>query len=402
MRRPTPVSRRCVCALLVASGLAVTGCGSGEAQPPPAGATQASMPQGPPPALVRVAPVVMADLNQRWDAIGRLVAVKHSAIAAEVDGKIVAMPVDEGGAVVGGETVVAEVEPVWTELDAQRAKAELASAEAELNQAQLDLKYLEELDAVGSAKPREVALARTKVQSRQAAVDAAQATLAEKQQQINRLKVVSPFDGFVVKKLVEAGQWVTRGTPVVEVISRGEIDAVVDVPEQLVNRVALDMPVEVVVEPLGREIEGRVVAINPSGSTAARTFPVKIRLSDDNGLLKPGMSVVAHVPMSETRPVLAVPRDAVQRTDMGWRVWLNLNGAAMPVGVRVLFGHENLYAVEALPGPVPLAPGMPVVIEGAERLFPTQPLNVAGASPAGGRAAAPAAVSETQPSAPHP
>lgn len=408
MQRLTAAMWPRACAVVVLGLLALSGCGSGDGPSAAApGEGQASgggggRPQGPPPSLVRVAPVRQVNLNQRWDVVGRLVELQRSAITAEVDGKILAMPVEEGEAVVGGQTVLAQVDPVWTQLEAQRAQAAVAAAQAQLDQARRDSTYLEELSAAGSAKPKEVADARTRVQAAEAELSATEAQLSMRQRQLERLQVVAPFDGFLVKKLVEVGQWVTRGTPVAEVISRGEIDAVVDVPEQLVNQVELGRPVELLVEPLKLELEGRVTAINPSGVTAARTFPVKIRLPDQQGLLKPGMSVVARVPVSEMRQVLAVPRDAVRRTDLGAQVWADLKGVAMPVSVRVLFGHNDLYAIEPLPGAVPLAPGMLVVIEGAERLFPTAPLAVANRQEAEGPAqpaGAATTASETQPSA---
>jgi len=67
----------------------------------------------------------------------------------------------------------------------------------------------------------------------------------------------------------------------------------------------------------------------------------------------------------------------VQRGGGGDKVWLNLNGQALPLTVQVLFGVGDRYAIQPVGGP-PAAPGMQVVIEGAERLFPTQPLSVVG------------------------
>jgi multidrug efflux pump subunit AcrA (membrane-fusion protein) len=112
----------------------------------------------------------------------------------------------------------------------------------------------------------------------------------------------------------------------------------------------------------------------PMGENAARTFPVKVGLEDREGVLKPGMSVAALVPTAEREMRVTVPRDSVLRGPMGEYVWAESGGAALRVGVEVLFGSAEHYAVRVLPGP-PLRPGMSVVVEGGERvMFPGQPL----------------------------
>ena len=124
-----------------------------------------------------------------------------------------------------------------------------------------------------------------------------------------------------------------------------------------------------------------LVAVNPSGSSAARTFPVKVRLNDPDGKLKPGMSVTARVPMGQRVDVLTVPSDAVHQSAAGAVIWVEVNGAAMPVAVKVLFSEGDRYAVKPIqtdggPGGAGLSPQTRVVIEGAERLFPGRPLKL--------------------------
>ncbi|HEX7008918.1 MAG TPA: efflux RND transporter periplasmic adaptor subunit, partial [Phycisphaeraceae bacterium] len=173
--------------------------------------------------------------------------------------------------------------------------------------------------------------------------------------------------------------WVTQGSPVVEIISRGQIDALVDVPERLINQVRIGDSLELTIEPLGLVCTGEVVSVTPYGGNAARTFPVKIRLGDRGGALKAGMSVVAHLPMGEPSPKLTVPRDAVLFRPAGAVVWAAVQGGgpmptASAVRVQVLFGEKDRYVID--PSTDALAQGTPVVIEGAERLMEGQPLMI--------------------------
>lgn len=349
--------------------------------------------QTPPPALVRVGQVQLQSLQIRQEVIGRLKEVRRAVVASEQPGRVIEVLVEEGEAVVEKTTVLARIDDIWARIEQdatrarlQQAKAGLAEAQAQLQLAQRDREYLDGLLAAGSAKPKEAADAHTTEAEKLAGVDraeaevlAAEAELNRSHEQLVRLTVSAPFDGWVIRKMTEVGQWVNQGDPVAEIISRGMIDAVVDVPEAVINQVEVDSTVEVYVEPLAEIVTGRVVVINPSGSPTARTFRVKIRIDDQQSRLKPGMSLLAMIPTSKRASVLTVPRDAVNRSDSGTMVWAELGGVAVPVPVNVLFGEGDRYAIHPRneannPGGSRLTDQTNVVVEGAERLFPRRPL----------------------------
>ncbi|MFN3168744.1 MAG: efflux RND transporter periplasmic adaptor subunit [Phycisphaeraceae bacterium] len=344
-------------------------------------------PQGPPPATVRVAQVSEQSAKQRVMVVGRLLEVKRSTVASEVEGKVVELLTPAGREVVGGETVIARVDPVWSRLAVEQAQADLAAAKATARQSANELKNLEALAQRSAADPQAIDDARAVAEADAARVIAVEAALHRAEETGKRVDIIAPFDGTVSAKLTEKGQWLAPGSPVVEVVSRGLIDAVIDVPEQYITQVPKGTPIEIVIDALGQTIVGEVIAINPDGSNPARTFPVKVRLDDQGGKLKIGMSVTARVPVSAEKTYLVVPRDAVQYGDGGAQVWVAMvtpNSApgsmpqAMPMPVEVLFGLDGKFAIKPLPK-MPgarLDPGMDIVVEGAERLFPTRPLVV--------------------------
>jgi RND family efflux transporter MFP subunit len=346
--------------------------------------------QGPPPALVRVSSVASETVQNRWDVVGRLRQIRRALVAAEQSGRVVRVNAEQGDVVVAGETVLAHIDDVWAKLALQTAEAKLRQArarvdeeEARLEQAQRDYDFLRDLEKRNSAQPKEVADAGTLVSERKASLDRVRAELAEvesevqrQRENVQRLQIVAPFDGIVIEKMTEVGQWLTAGSPVAEIISTGQIDGVIDVPERLINFLQPGDKVELIIESLGVEVVGEVVSITPLANVAARTFPVKVRFDNPEGLYKSGMSVTAHVPTGEKVERLTVPRDAVQRAGARAVVWANVNGQAMPVNVKVLFGQGDRYVIEPDGGGVPLQAGMQVVVEGAERLFPTRPLQI--------------------------
>jgi len=357
-------------------------------------------PMGMPPATVRLGEAKADSLRPRTAVVGRLRGVRLATVAAEVEGKVLAVPVQAGDAVIGGQTVLARIDGVWTELDLARTRAQVAAAQATLDQSESDLSYLEQLREAQSAKPKEVDDMRAQVASNRANLSAAIAERDRVLTEVERLVVLAPFDGFVTRKITEVGQWVQPGDPIAEVISQGRIDAVADVPEHVIDSVKVGDSAQVGIEPLSLTVRGQVVAVNPDGGNAARTFPVKVKLDDLGGRLKAGMSVTVWLPVGPQEDYLTVPRDAVFYGVDGQSVWVAAPseskseskspggpGPPMPkavrVAVRVLFGGSDRVAVEPMSqsGGKDLADGASVVVEGAEGLKPGQPLIVIPPSP---------------------
>lgn len=340
-----------------------------------------------PPARVRVGNIEQKKLQAHWDVIGRLVENKRTIVAAEQTGKIIQLNVDDGDTVKAGKTILAQIDPIWMELNLKQvqseidqAKAMIDEANAQVDQASRDLKFYEDLAAQKSARPKEVDDARTTLLIAKAQLANANASLKQKeielarvQEELSRLTVYAPFDGAVVAKHTELGQWVNPGDPIVELISTGKIKAHVDVPETLVNNLHANDSATLKIEPIQFETQGKITAIIPDGSSSARTFPVQILLDNPQGKLKVGMSVTAHIPTGKVKPHLTVPRNAILTTSQGSAIWVNMEGKAIRVDVQILFGLTDRYVIQPS---MPLKPGMQVVIEGAERLFPTQPLEV--------------------------
>jgi RND family efflux transporter MFP subunit len=334
---------------------------------------------------VKVAEAQMQPLQNRVSVTGRLREVRRVQLTSEVEGKLMELNVERGSKVIGGETVIGRIDEVWAQALLASARADVAEAQAELAQSRSDLQQLESLLIAGSAKQKEVDDARTEVAADHARLDAATAAADRAQTERDRVAIIAPFTGVVIDKSAEVGQWMTPSDPVVTLISSGGIDAIMDVPEGIIAQVRPGLAVTVQVEALGQEFVGEVFVVTPDGTNAARTFPVTVRLDDEDGLLKPGMSVTAYIPVGEQAPRLTVPRDAVVFGVHSPEVWVALkdDNAPMPMSipaiVKVLFGSGDRFAVEVVDGP--LFPGAQVVVEGAESLFPTRPLMIDGEAP---------------------
>lgn len=329
-----------------------------------------------PPALIRVGTVERKAIQPTRAIVGRLTEIRKVVMAAEVAGKIINMPIEEGTEVVGGQTVLAEIDEVWPRLALRQSEAQRASIQAQLQFQKREWERVRNLSAANATTESELDRVQAALDELKARLAETEAVIAEQEERLARAKVVAPFDGVVVAKLAELGGYVTPGTPLAEIVSRGEVDARIMIPESAVELITVGQPVKIRVDPLGEEFEGTVVSLTPYGPGASRTFPARVRLDDRGGRLKVGMSVTAWVPVAAEREALAVHRDAVLIRPDESLVWVAVpegEGDAaevFPVPVIVTARTRDEFAVEAETenGRRLLVAGARVVTEGAERL----------------------------------
>ena len=135
---------------------------------------------------------------------------------------------------------------------------------------------------------------------------------------LDDLQVRAPFAGRVVTRHAEPGEWLIPGNPVVTLVSSGQIEAWLAVPERYTARVATDTSgLQIRVE--GNDSQHPVQAVKSVGDVddQSRLFPVVATLDDQNGTLVPGMAVHADLPLGELESHLAVPVNAVINTRAG-------------------------------------------------------------------------------------
>ena len=338
-----------------------------------------------PPALVRVATAERKPIQPLKPIIGRLVEVRKVTVASEVEGQVVEMPVEEGTPVVGGETILARVDDVWIRLALERGRSDVASIQARLGYESFELTRLEQLVAKNAVSESELNAKKALLEELEADLAEAQATVQEEDERKARSVIRAPFDGTIVAKHAELGERLSPGAPVVDIVSRGRIDAKIMVPESIIDLVSINQVLEVQIEPLDETVSGKVVSITPYGVSASRTFPVRVRLDDQQGRLKVGMSLTAMVATAPKGPALVVSKDAVLVRPDGATVWVAIRKKtsedmeAHPVPVIVHTRMRNEYAVEpeTVKGREFLLPGVQVVIEGAEHLQSGQNVRIA-------------------------
>src|SRR6516164_3945292 len=134
-------------------------------------------------------------------------------IAPRVSGQTIKLNVQDNQAVKKGD-VLFEIDPEDYRLVLEKAKAELATVDRQLAQAQDDLRRLEPLLPHGFTTADAVDKARTAVTTLEAQRESAIATINLEQLHLSYCKVIAPFDGRVINLNISAGAHVSAGVPV--------------------------------------------------------------------------------------------------------------------------------------------------------------------------------------------
>jgi multidrug efflux pump subunit AcrA (membrane-fusion protein) len=289
----------------------------------------------------------------------------------------------------------------------ERAKAAMAVADAKAKMAQAKHQRLERLVARNAASGEDVDealglfvmaqedvaklkadydLAKLgprveKIKQAEARIETASAEVRRIQDEVEKRTVRAPFDGYVVAKLTEVGQWLSTNSPVFEIVELKEVEIQLMVPERHITQVRQGMTVNTRVEALGDQVfTGKVSKIVRQADTKSRLFPVMIRVtnqvdSNNQPLLQAGMFAVARLPLGARHAAKLVPKDALvlqAGKSIVFVVEQNDNGAKVAsIPVKPGSAHEDLVEVEGN-----LKPGQRVVVRGNERLADGQNVQI--------------------------
>lgn len=319
--------------------------------------------QGPPPAVVEVAPVRAGTLDDRWPILGEVVALERAELAAGASGAVEKVTVREGDTVAKGDLLV-EVDPALAVAQLRSAQADRDRASAELQQAKQTLARVSRVEA-GVMAADEVERTRTQLQSLEAQHARAEAQVQLASATLGRHRIRAPFGGVVARRHVDPGDWVDPGRQVLDLVRTDPVEVRVEAPLELAGHLERGARVE-----LGGS-GGEVVGIVPALDPVSRTSTIRIRPDDDLATAVPGRAIEVVFGV-EMQGGLLVPRDALVSGPTDQRVFEVVEGVARAVTVEVIAKSADMALVRG----EGLDDGDLLVVRGNERLRPDQPVRV--------------------------
>ncbi len=217
----------------------------------------------------------------------------------------------------------------YSELDAQKYRAALAVAEAQVADARREIERLKD-----GPNPDDIAAAKARVA-------AAQATL-------NQARILAPFDGVVTAVEPQPGDMVTAGKVAFRVDDLSRLLVDVQISEVDINSVAVGQPVTLAFDAVqGKTYNGEIVKINGVGdsTSGAVNFTVTVELTDADELVKPGMTAAVTIQVKEVKDALLVPNRAVRVVDGQRVVYILKDGVLTPVAVRLGASSDSVSEV---------------------------------------------------------
>jgi len=331
-------------AAAAASGLLIlAGCHAPQDRLPPPAAALQTVP----------AQLVVGPAERRLDGV--IEAVNQGTVAAQTAGRVEAIYYDVNDFVPAGAVIM--------RLRSTQQRAGLAAAEARVREAtareaEAETRYRRLADMYArqvipkatldsAAADREAAVAR---------LAAARAAVTSAREGVAYTEIRAPYAGVVTKRLVEVGETVAPGTPLMSGLSLQYLRVSVDIPQSIVDQVRRIKKAAVYVR--DRRVEATKVIVFPEASSPSNTFRARLELPENATDLYPGMFVKVSFVTGETERLLVPASALVRRSEVTAVYVVDASGAASMRQVRV--GDEFGRDYEVLSG---LAPGERIAVD---------------------------------------
>lgn len=274
------------------------------------------------------------DIQDIAEYTGSLRARSEFTVSARTGGRIRSLRVDIGDSVEQGE-VIAELDDEEHVLEVEEARAALAVAEAELEDAQArrdvrrrEFERMEVLreDGVVSEEEYDVAAseaaaAEANVRVQNSVVTQREASLRAAQVRESYTRIRASWDDnesggsrYVGERHVDEGDNISANEPIVSVLNTAALRGVTFVSDRDLARMQRGQPVEIRSDAWpGETFSGEVRRISPQLQEDTRQARVEVDVSNEEGRLSPGFFVNMAITVQEIENARVVPRDALAR-----------------------------------------------------------------------------------------
>ncbi len=329
----------------------------------------------PPPISVTAIEVQRAEWETTFGSIGTLEASQGVVITADLPGRVSRLYFDGGELVSAGDLLL--------EQETSTEDTQLNAAESDLLLAQSNLDRVSRLWRSRVVSRSEFDAASSQAAAAQAQVDNITASLAKK-------RITAPFDGRIGLRLVDIGQDLSQGVPIVSLQAFDPMRVNFSLPQSALAEITVGLDVRVTSNAVrDRVFSGTITAINTEIDASTRTVRTQATLNvtpEADGevpKLLPGMFASVEVVLPGVKPVLMVPLTSVSFATFGDSVFVLENDENEQLIARQQFvqlGERRGDFVEVLKG---LSEGDTVANDGVFKLRngATVQINEGGSEP---------------------
>ena len=326
----------------------------------------------PPPVKVTVSEIIQKEAFQHTKALGIIFFDKLSNVSTEVAGLVDETSFSQGDRVKKGSQLV-RINTNLLDKDIQIGELRIKQIAIRIRKAAKDLKRYEELyrdKATSENSYEDLKFSYLDlIEEREALRKSLEKNKLLKSKSVIRV----PFDGLILEKNVDVGDWLVQGKAICQIGSTQDLFAKVPIAESLLKYSKPGAVLDVTLNAYGKTMKGTIAGVIPVADQRTKNVFLKIRLPELEDIIQ-NMSVTAYIPISDKRMMNMVLRDALVKFRGQDFVFTIKDNKAVPIPISIVTYAGN-YA--GIIGPA-VSTGMPVVVDGNERLRSGQVVRVAG------------------------
>ncbi len=262
-------------------------------------------------AVEPVAAVQYREVLQTYRVEGLVEATRQSTVSAQISGRVKEINFDVGDRVKQGQLIV--------RIDEREAAQALAGSQGQVLQAQASLQNAKatyerakQLFAQKFISQAALDKALADYQTAQGQTAAIQAGAGQANLTHGYTSVVAPYAGVVASRLVEVGEMVMPGKPLMTGFDPSDLRVVVNVPQYKLAEVGMQPDVRIEIPALNRWIKAASTTVQPLADARTHSTQVRVYLPANETGIYPGMFVRAHFVTGKTHK-LVIPSSAVLR-----------------------------------------------------------------------------------------
>jgi membrane fusion protein, multidrug efflux system len=349
------------------------------------------------PMTVELAAVKRGNMSENLSVVGNLIGAATIEAVPKVSGRLESVTVRLGDRVSKGQRL-AKIEDREIVEQVKQAQASFDVSAATVRQREADLRLAQtNLERSRSLFDRQLIPRQTfddtdaRYQAAVAALDLARAQYSQAQSRLDELRInlanteiTSPVSGFIGKRVLDAGAWVTPNSAFISVVDIGVVRLVANIVEKDLRRITQGMTADVTVDAFpGEKFVGRIAHVAPVLDPATRTAQIEVEVQNTNFRLKPGMYAKVDFVVEHKENTLVVPANAIVDLNGKKGVFLPDEGDVAKFK-PVTIGMSQPDVVEVVDG---LPEGTRVVTTGAAALREGDRIVLLGQAGRGGRGA---------------
>ncbi|WOT06717.1 efflux RND transporter periplasmic adaptor subunit [Shewanella youngdeokensis] len=297
---------------------------------------------------------------------GVLQATKAASLSFKVSGTIEAILVKPGDKVEQGQ-VLARLDPHDYQVTVIELEARLAEATAAHQLAKVELKRVKQAIADDAISKVNLDRAQSGYQRSLAMVDVVTQNLQKANDALRYTELVAPFSGVIGSKSQHAFEQTSPGAGLFSIHQPNQLKAVIDVPENLINKLTIAQPATVTWHGNDTPLSAKLTEMNTLADPIKQTYAVQFGIDQPQSNALPGKAVTVSVNLNSNGSSYCVPYAAIKGQGDDQVVYIVNNQKIEQKLISVESMHSNRVCISG-----DIKTGDAVVTAGVHYLSPLQ------------------------------